>query len=227
MSLAMSLRSGNPVISPIHFDQATPGAKLHGMDPESPNTDGDGGIDPEKLEALRPLSFFFPEVTSEEARTLDAETLRIMERRVRIMDLYRRRKPMKEIAAEVKCSLGTVHHDIHTVLAGYKRIAARTAQEHIADALQRLADREADIETEWEKSKVERVELFEDERASGSTMKLKTKQGYGDPRLAALLLQCWDRRCKLLGMLTAADLGGKDGLPPVKLVAGMDPMEGA
>ncbi len=45
---------------------------------------------------------------------------------------------MRAVAEQVKRSLGTVHNDIHIVLDGYKRVAARSAQDHIADCLQRL-----------------------------------------------------------------------------------------
>jgi hypothetical protein len=185
----------------------------------------DGGLDPEKLKTLSPLSLLFPEVTAEEAQILDSETARIMERRVRVMDLYRAGKSMPRIRETIGCSLGTVHNDIHTVLEGYKRVAARSAQEHIADCLQRLNAREVDIHAEWEKSKGERIETHAENRNGSSTAKLKKKQAYGDPRLAVLLLQCWDRRCKLLGVLSGTDLAGRDGMPPVKMVAGLDPVE--
>ena len=187
-------------------------------------SDGDGGIDPEKLESLKPLGLLFPEVTDEEGRTLDNETLLIAERRIRVIARYRRRESMRQISIAEKCSFGTVRNDIHVILENYKRIAARSAQEHIADQLQRLADREADIEAEWEKSKGERIETHAEQRNGSSTAKLKKKQAYGDPRLAMILLQCWDRRCKLLGLLQPGDFG-KDGLPPVKMVAGLDPVE--
>lgn len=178
---------------------------------------------------LPPLSLFFPEVTDEEARLIDGETVKIMERRARVMALYRRGKSMAAIAGELRCSAGTVHHDIHTVLDGYRRLAARETAAHVADALQRIAAREADIEAEWEKSKGETVETHTSKRegklGGGSAASVKKKARYGDPRLAALLIQCWDRRCKLLGLLKPEDLKGRDALPPVKLVAGFDPAE--
>src|SRR5262245_46900000 len=148
-------------------------------------------------ETIRPLSFFFPEVTEEEARYLDGETATIMERRARVMSLYRRGRTMRAIKDEVGCALGTVQRDIHIVLEGYKRLANRNADEHLADALQRLSAREADIETEWEKSKGEKVETYTGRRSKGKPGKDQTDgtdearvrktQRYGDPRLAALL----------------------------------------
>lgn len=191
------------------------------MDAETdPPEPGDAG--------LTPLSFFFPDLTPGEARLIDGETARIMERRTRVMAAYRRGRSMDSIRRDLGCSIGTVHHDLHTVFEGYRRLAARTAQEHIADALQRLAAREADIETEWEKSKGESVETYtgkRDGRSPGNEARVRKKQRYGDPRLAALLIQCWDRRCKLLGLLRPDDLKGRGELPPVKYVAGLDPVE--
>lgn len=194
------------------------------METENAPSDDIGPV-PDSVTAL---SFFFPELTEQEAKLLDGETARIMERRTRVMALYRRGLSMEAIRKEVGCSVGTVHHDIHTVFEGYKRFAARSAQEHIADALQRLAAREADIEREWERSKGEQIESTQgkrDGRVRTGQATVKKKQRYGDPRLAALLMQCWDRRCKLLGLLKPDDLKNRDGEPPVKYVAGIDPTE--
>lgn len=195
------------------------------MDAESPLPDPDDPFP--SLPTLPPLSLFFPEVTDEEAKCLDGETVRIAERRARVMALYRRGLSMETIRKEVGCSIGTVHHDIHTVLEGYRRLAGRETAQLVADALQRLTARETDIEREWEKSKGELTETAtskRDGRAPQASASVKKKQRYGDPRLSAQLLQCWDRRCRLLRLLNDDDLKG-DGLPPVKLVAGLDPAE--
>src|SRR5262245_45961432 len=142
---------------------------------------GDSGPVPE---SVTPLSFFFPELNEDEARLLDGETARIMERRARVMALHRRGLSVEAIRAEIGCSVGTVHHDIHTVFEGYKRFAARSAQEHIADALQRLAAREVDIEREWERSKGDQVESTQgkrDGKSPGGQVCVKKRQRYGDP----------------------------------------------
>lgn len=152
-------------------------------------------------ETITPLSFFFPEVTEEEARKVDGETAIIMERRCRVMALYRQRRTMQEIASALKCGIGTVHRDIHAVLEGYKRIAARTTHEHLVDELQRIAHREADTEREWERSKGELVETSASKRNKFDATSVKKKQRVGDPRLMSLLLKWTELRCKLLGLL--------------------------
>jgi hypothetical protein len=54
------------------------------------------------------------------------------------------------------------------VLAGYKRITARMAQEHIADMLQNLTHREAEIEADLERSRDESKETSTSRRSAGS-----------------------------------------------------------
>jgi len=171
---------------------------------------------------------FWPEITPDEGETLDNETLTIADRRVRVAAAYCARKSMRTIATELKCSFGTVQGDLKAVFEGWKRMAVRSMAEQIADALMRLTERETDIEREWEKSKGSRTETHSEQTGGdrpSSKAKVRKREGYGDPRLAALLIQCWDRRCKLLGLLRPEDFRKIDALPPVKYVAGLDPAE--
>jgi DNA-binding CsgD family transcriptional regulator len=170
---------------------------------------------------------YFPEITPAEGRTLDAETFRIADRRLAVVRLYRRGLSMAAIAREVKCSPGTVHSDIHAVLDNVKRQAARTARDHLADALQRLTDRECELERDLERSRGEFVETVAGRRVVGTgavdATSVKKKTRYGDPKLHALLVKCWELRCQLLGLL--ADAKTDPGSVPVKLVSGIDPAE--
>jgi hypothetical protein len=182
-------------------------------------------------------AFYWPEISPED-NELDNETLVISERRARIASQYCARKSMRDISRDERCSLGTVYNDLHAVFEGWKRLAAKSYGDHVADALLRLAHREADIEGEWEKSKGEAVESYtsrrkrarrqlDKEKDSDETdeARVKKKQQYGDPRLAAILMQIWDRRCRILGLLKAEDFRSMNALPPVKVVAGLDPAE--
>ena len=177
--------------------------------------------------ALTPLSFFFPTITDDEARSIDGESVRIMERRARVMDLYRRGRSMDVIRKELGCSLGTVHADLHAVLDGYRKIAARSAQEHIAAAIQLLVHREAQIEADLDRSRGSFQERITSRRDGGTgqtgSATIKTRTKYGDPRLHALLQGYWDRRCKLFGLWKLDDV--RNQLPPCKVVAGVDPVE--
>ena len=161
---------------------------------------------------------------------LDDERFIMAERRAKAARLYQQKKTMRQIAAELKVSLRTVHTDIHAVLAGWKLYARQNIAELIVSELARLANREADIEIEWERSKTSYSEDNAQTGTRGSNAfnqaSRKTRQRYGDPRLAALLLKCWEMRCKLLGMLKPDDLSSRsDSLPPVKLIAGINPVD--
>lgn len=180
------------------------------------------------------LALLWPEAApapGEEGDTiLDAERLIVAERRAKTARLYYARKTMRDIAAELKIGLATVHDDIHTVLAGWARYAKQNVAMLVVNELARLNHIERDIEIEWEKSKGEVVETATGRRSNSTgshdTAAVKKKQRYGDPRLAALLLKCWENRCKLLKLLNQDDLKGNgDNLPPVKFVAGLDPVE--
>jgi hypothetical protein len=72
-----------------------------------------------------------------------------------------------------------------------------------------------------EKSRTGKRDSDGDGTVGGS---VKKRQRYGDPRLHALLVQCWRARCVLLGLLDKAETGA-DKLPAVKLVAGLNPLE--
>jgi hypothetical protein len=183
--------------------------------------------DPQPV-TITPLSFFFPTITDDEAQKIDGESVRIMERRTRVMDLYRRGRSMDTIRKELGCSLGTVHADLHAVLDGYRKIAARSAQEHIAAMIQLLVHREAQIEADLDRSRGSSQERITSRRDGGTgqtgSATIKTRTKYGDPRLHALLQGYWDRRCKLFGLLKLDD--ARNQTPPtVKLVAGIDPQE--
>jgi hypothetical protein len=170
---------------------------------------------------------YFPEITVEEGKRIDNETLLIAERRLAVIRLYRRGRTMRQIATEVKCSPGTVHADVHALLENVKRQASRDAREHLADQLQRLSDREYQIELDLERSRGEQIETSGGRRvlASGpvDTTSVKKRTKYGDPRLHALLLKCWENRCRLLGLFSDQDFDV--GQVPVKVVSGVNPGE--
>ena len=185
---------------------------------------------PDTPSDLAALSFFFPEVTPEEARALDGDTVKIMERRVRVMALIRAGRKVAGIAAELGCSVSTIQRDLSAVLDGYRRVAARSAEEHTAEALGRLAERETDIQTEWDRSKADETQRLTEKtegrgKDASAQAQVRNKPRYGDPRLAALLLAIWDRRCRLLGLLRGAGLAKNDDLFPIKVVAGFDPVD--
>lgn len=177
---------------------------------------------------MTPISLFFPTVDAGERR-LDAETLAIAERRTRVVELYSRRWSMRAIQQELKCSLGTVHADLHAVLENYKAAAIQAASHHISQALIALTHRETQLELDLERSRGEAVETTTGRRGKTgaefgqATVRKKGQQSF-TAKLHGLLLQVWDRRCRLLGLLKAEDFRTM-ATAPVKLVAGFDPVD--
>lgn len=197
---------------------------------DDPREDEQPGADPapDDQAHLPAALSLIPELDAEEARHLDHETFIVVERRVKAMELYRRRQSMTAIAKELKCSIATVSRDIAKVLDGYRRQMGQDARWHIANELQRLNYREAEIEKDLERSRGEFVETTVGRRSSaggsgGDQTSVKKRSKYGDPRLHALLQNYWLHRCKLLGLLKGDDLTG--GLPPVKLISGINPVD--
>lgn len=174
---------------------------------------------------LPPAGVYFPDEATA-GGPVDHETALIAERRVRVMALYRAKRSMRAIAELVGCSLGTVHADVHAVLEAYKLRAGQQAAWHVADLLQLLSHREAQVEADLERSKGEFVESSTSRRRTAGgpldQATVKRRQKYGDPRLHALLQGYWDRRAKLLGAFRDSDFRGA---PPTKLVAGVDPLD--
>lgn len=184
--------------------------------------------DEEVAAGLTPLALFFPAVEPGERR-LDAETLTIAERRTKVAELYARKWSLRQIKDELRCSLGTVHHDLHTVLEGYKTAALSAAATHVGSALMALSHREHQLELDLERSRGEAVETTTGRRGKqgaevGAAQVRKKPQLQVTVKIHALLIQCWDRRCRLLGLLKADDFRAL-ATPPVKLVAGFDPAE--
>ena len=178
---------------------------------------------------VTPLSFFFPGVTEEESKTLDPETALICERRMRVMAMYEMEMTMRQIAAELKCSLGTVHNDIHTVLDSWARIAANSAKKHIAKQLMRISFLESQVMIDLLQSRGEHVEVTAGKRGGkgdgddGLNTTVKKKMKYGDPKLHALLRGYCRDRSELLGLLR--DMGGATAEPTIKYIVGLDPLD--
>lgn len=162
---------------------------------------------------VKPVHFFFPTITPEEGRTLDNETVIISERRTKAMRMYRERRTMREIAAELKVSLNTICRDINAVMEGYKLIAAQDAKDHIAELLSQLSHREHQIEQAWAKSLGELVETSDTKRKTAAgdhnVSVVKQKEKTGNPMYTAQLLECLKMRARLLGLLSKNDLAAE------------------
>jgi hypothetical protein len=175
-------------------------------------------------ERPRPLTDFVALLTETEAVTLDAETDRILERRARVAEARARRKSIRQIADEVKCSVGTVHHDLDVLRRGYLRLAAVSTAEHVAQALQDLEARYQAAWAAWERSCGEKTETTterRDGRLASAGARVKRMQRDGDPRWAAAVRACWTDYCLLMGLFTREDLkAARDAAHPPLVVGG-------
>ena len=178
---------------------------------------------PDDEEYVKPLSFFFPEITEDEARTLDHETFAIAERRTRVIGMYRDRLPMTRIAAECRCSLATVSRDIHAVLEGYKRLSARSADAKLSDLLQQLQRRENQLEEAWFRSMGEVPPALVPKKAADAMPAaaddyLPKKARDGKAEYASLLLRVLETRAKLWGLLSEDAKSSLAGAGQLQLV---------
>ncbi|MFO0937851.1 MAG: hypothetical protein U0798_15210 [Gemmataceae bacterium] len=98
----------------------------------------------------------------------------------------------------------------------------------LAAQLAKLDLMERELWTEWDRSKGELVEsrpVDARPETSVSTPQQSEETAKGNTKIMALIQGCWDRRSKLLGLLNTEDFKSMNNLPPVKLVAGLDPVE--
>lgn len=175
------------------------------------------------------LRILWPELEPESPdQPLDQETVAIAERRAKVFRLYTRGKSIRMIAedASLRCSKSTVARDVQHVLQSYQKIVMQDARAHVIREVAKLTEMEAEAWDAWEKSRGEHIERNEEERdGKPGLRKTKRRLREGDPRYFKLALMCCDRRCRLVGILKAEDFKKDAGLPPVKLVAGIDPAE--
>lgn len=182
---------------------------------------------PEATEPPLALRLLWPEMAPEPVDSLDQESAALAERRAKVFRLYARGLSIRAIAEHesVKASKSTVGRDVQHVMDSYRLIAMQDAAAHVARELSRLAILEAEALDAWDRSKGEQREEASASRGEFQSSSTKRRTRDGNPSFLKIAVVCWDRRCRLLGLLKSDDFRADAGLPPVKLVAGMDPTE--
>lgn len=162
---------------------------------------------------VKPAHFFLPYLTLEESKRLDHESVLLMERRKKVIRMVCERKSYREIKDILGISLGTVSNDMEAVTNGYMLLAAKDVKQHIADMLVKLDHREQQIERAWDKSLGELVETSDTKRKTKEgvhdTAVVKQKERTGNPMYTAQLIAIWDRRARLLGLLSKNDVSAE------------------
>jgi hypothetical protein len=163
-----------------------------------------------------------------EAGASDRESAKTAERRARIFRAFTRGRSMLQIAEEHEITKTAVSRDVTHVLDSFRLSATQEASVHIARELARLATLETELWEAWDHSKADGIETTTSKREGrtpGGEARVKKKQRDGDGGIMRLILACWDRRCKLLGLLKAEDMNQKHDPLAVKSVAGTNPTD--
>jgi hypothetical protein len=174
------------------------------------------------------IRLLWPEAAPESPDKVDNESAILNERRVKAFRLYTKGRTMRQIAEEIKCSLGTVSNYVNHILASYRLMGLQDAKFHLDREVAKLATVEAELWEAWEKSKGMVIEETTGRRGTSggdfAQASIKRRQRDGDPRWMKLIQDNVRQRCRLLG-IEPDEAKIRDGLPPVKLVAGIDPLE--
>ena len=137
-------------------------------------------------------------------------------RRVEVAKLSRRKVPPDLIAAELAVDIGVVRKDMAIIREAYLNLATRSYAEQVADEIATINAAEEAAWQAWEKStqqKVREKQKMEPDAApkdaDGKTVnaphrltsrEITRENQVGDPRFLDIVLQCADKRMKLLGL---------------------------
>lgn len=144
--------------------------------------------------------------------------------------LYKRGYNYRQIQAEVMArldlpsySLGTVFHDVNTLLEEWRKSRIADIDEAVQLELERINDATQELWSQWEKSKEDGVRKSRRRRASktgngqeGNAVEERSESdviGLGNPMYIAEIRQHDVERRKLLGLYAASktEITGKDG----------------
>lgn len=125
-----------------------------------------------------------------------------------IAGLYLRGNSIRQIVDEInkrskrKTSIRTVHNDIQTLLAEYKEQRIVELEDAQRVELARINEVEKTAWEAWERSKQRETQtdksvIGEKSRTESGTTKEETP---GDPRFLQIIMNCIDKRCKILGL---------------------------
>ncbi len=188
----------------------------------------------------KPVGYYWSDMNDDEP--LDEEQLVMAERRKHVSRMYAQGRTMRQIREEMtklgynRLSLDTIHRDVHAVHEWFKRCASRSIAEWIVVMLAKLDYQENECLEAWHRSKggitkthkTRKTTKKDDDTADTypEAERVETSEGPGDPRFLLILQGYWDRRAELFGLIGKKAADGKVGMeaPPVKLVAGLDPV---
>lgn len=144
-----------------------------------------------------------------------------------IAKLYLAHKSHEQIAAQLSAmrpyqlSRAQISYDIRTLVTRWRAESVRTIDDQKAEELKRINAVEATAWESWAKSQspssVKRQNRTLDKNGVPGTghMTIEQQDRDGDSRFLSLVMQCSERRCRLLGIEAPQkiNLGGPDGKP--------------
>ena len=153
------------------------------------------------------------------------DKFRIAERRKTVASLYLQGKYQEEIATVVKVDRGTVSRDLKVVQEEWLKSGVMDLNAAKARELAKLDEVERQAWDAWEESRKDAETMEVTGTAQGGKgkpdkVKKITKGQAGDSRFLAIILDCVNRRCEILGLDAPKKLehGGIDGGPiPIQL----------
>jgi len=145
-----------------------------------------------------------------------------------IAGLYLRGNSIRQIVDEInkkskrKTSIRTVHNDIQTLLTEYKEQRIVELEDAQRVELARINEVEKTAWDAWERSKQRETQTDksvtgEKSRTESGTTKEETP---GDPRFLQIIMNCIDKRCKVLGLdapITIQGTGADGAITIVRL----------
>jgi len=133
------------------------------------------------------------------------DKFRIAERRKTVASLYLQGKFQDEIAKVVKVDRGTVSRDLKALQEEWLKSGVMDLNAAKARELAKIDEIERQAWVAWEQSRKDAETMEVTGTAQGGKgkpdkVKKITKGQAGDPRFLAILLDCTNRRCELLGL---------------------------
>jgi predicted transcriptional regulator len=137
---------------------------------------------------------------------VEGVALQIRERRKAAAEMYMRGLTQQEIALALGCDKSLVCRDLQEVRRQWRESAMRDWDEAVGQQLEELERLREQYWEAWERSKQDRTRRRRRKRKAGeskdSVREVSTyvEQRDGNPKFLAGVMQCIERRCKLLGL---------------------------
>lgn len=150
----------------------------------------------------------------------DLTKAQLQERRRRVEDRYLQGVPIANITAELSLEQKTVSSDLRWIRVAWTRERASEGASRLELELRKIDRLEHEAWNAWLRSQKE----FDATKVSRDGAKEKAERTIrkqtGDPRFLAVVKDCIDRRCRLLGMLANSQKknAGEKPLPAVEVV---------